>query len=152
MPEGSFCGVGTWLPERPTEPNMSYFGNPAMKFKRLSNQAGAKVNQGPEAASCLARAWHHFSTSFLDVFLYRGVQGMMTGAAFVASRMLVPDITATYQVFEVLGVYVVFSLSSWFIFSVLLGNMLFNGSAPRSNVSWLLEITLVFNRNSKDRS
>ena len=115
---------------------MSYFGNPAMKFKRLSNQAGAKVNQGPEAASCLARAWHHFSTSFLDVFLYRGVQGMVTGAAFVASRVLVPEITAAYQVFEVLAVYVAFALGSWFLFSVLLGNLLFNGSAPRSNVSW----------------
>lgn len=23
LPEGSFCGVGTWLPKRPTEPNMS---------------------------------------------------------------------------------------------------------------------------------
>ena len=62
LPEGSFCGVGTWLPKRPTEPNMSslprmckgfqihrhgvfclpvqgYFGNPAMKFRRLSSQA-----------------------------------------------------------------------------------------------------------------
>jgi len=71
--------VGTWLPERPTEPHYSYFGNPAMKFKRLSSQAAGKTNQGPEPASCLARFWHHFSTSVLDVFLYRGVQG--AGAA-----------------------------------------------------------------------
>ena len=67
--------MGTWLPERPTEPHYSYFGNPAMKFKRLSSQAASKTNQGPEPASCLARFWHHFSTSVLDVFLYRGVQG-----------------------------------------------------------------------------
>ena len=46
-----------------------------MKFKRLSSQAAGKTNQGPEPASCLARFWHHFSTSVLDVFLYRGVQG-----------------------------------------------------------------------------
>ena len=71
--------MGTWLPERPTEPHYSYFGNPAMKFKRLSSQAAGKTNQGPEPASCLARFWHHFSTSVLDVFLYRGVQG--AGAA-----------------------------------------------------------------------
>ena len=113
---------------------MSYFGNPAMKFKRLSSQAG-KVNQGPEPASCLARFWHHFSTSILDVFLYRGVQGMVTAAAFVTSRVLVPDITGVGQAFEVLGIYIAFALGSWYVFSVLLGNLLFNGSAPRSNVS-----------------
>ena len=135
LPEGSFCGVGTWLPERPTEPNMSYFGNPAMKFRRLSSQAGAGVNQGPEPASCPARFWHHFSTSILDVFLYRGVQGMVTAAAFVTSRVLVPDITGLGQAFEVLGIYIAFALGSWYVFSVLLGNLLFNGSAPRSNVS-----------------
>ncbi|CAE7826592.1 lgrD [Symbiodinium sp. CCMP2592] len=138
LPEGSFCGVGTWLPERPTEPNMSYFGNPAMKFRRLSSQAPAgagKVNQGPEPASCLARFWHHFSTSILDVFLYRGVQGMVTAAAFVTSRVLVPDITGVGKAFEVLGIYIAFALGSWYVFSVLLGNLLFNGSAPRSNVS-----------------
>ena len=138
LPEGSFCGVGTWLPERPTEPHMSYFGNPAMKFKRLSSQAAGKVNQGPEPASCLARFWHHFSTSILDVFLYRGVQGMVTGTAFVTSRLLVPDITSAGQVLVVLGIYVAFALGSWYIFSVLLGNMLFNGSAPRSNAAWPL--------------
>ncbi|CAJ1381427.1 unnamed protein product [Effrenium voratum] len=79
LPEGSFCGVGTWLPNRPTEPNMSYFGNPAMKFRRLGNQS-AGTRQGPERASCLSRMWHHFSTSVMDVFLYRGVQGMVTAA------------------------------------------------------------------------
>jgi len=144
LPEGSFCGVGTWLPERPTEPHYSYFGNPAMKFKRLSSQAAGKTNQGPEPASCLARFWHHFSTSVLDVFLYRGVQGMVTGAAFVVSRTSVPDITSVWQVFEVLAIYLVFSLGSWFIFSVLLGNMLFNGKAPRSNAYYSTTVTRWF--------
>jgi len=144
LPEGSFCGVGTWLPERPTEPNMSYFGNPAMKFRRLSSQAGAGVNQGPEPASCLARFWHHFSTSILDVFLYRGVQGMVTAAAFVTSRVLVPDITGLGQAFEVLGIYIAFALGSWYVFSVLLGNLLFNGSAPRSNAYYSTTVTRWF--------
>ncbi|CAE7334167.1 lgrC, partial [Symbiodinium sp. CCMP2456] len=99
LPEGSFCGVSTWLPERPTEPHYCYFGNPAIKFKRLSSQAAGKTNQGPEPASCLARFWHHFSSSVLDVFLYRGVQGMVTGAAFVVSRTSVPEITSVWQAY-----------------------------------------------------
>ena len=60
---------------------------------------------------------------------------MVTAAAFVTSRVLVPDITGLGQAFEVLGIYIAFALGSWYVFSVLLGNLLFNGSAPRSNVS-----------------
>ena len=60
----------------------------------------------------------------------------MTGAAFVVSRTSVPDITSVWQVLEVLAIYLLFSLGSWFIFSVLLGNILFNGKAPRSNEPW----------------
>ena len=61
----------------------------------------------------------------------------MTGAAFVVSRTSVPDITSVWQVLEVLAIYLLFSLGSWFIFSVRLGNILFNGKAPRSNEPWL---------------
>jgi len=144
LPEGSFCGVGTWLPKRPTEPNMSYFGNPAMKFRRLSSQAAGKVNRGPEAASCLARFWHHFSTSILDVFLYRGVQGSVTALAMLTSRLLCPMITATWEVFALLLVYVAFALVSWYLFSVVLGNLLFNGSTPHSNAYYSTTVTRWF--------
>eukprot|EP00439_Symbiodinium_sp_Y106_P082882 s1547_g22.t1 len=144
LPEGSFCGVSTWLPERPTEPHYCYFGNPAIKFKRLSSQAAGKTNQGPEPASCLARFWHHFSSSVLDVFLYRGVGGMVTGAAFVVSRTSVPEITSVWQVCQVLAIYLAFLLGSWFIFSVKLGGMLFNGKAPRSNAYYSTTVTRWF--------
>lgn len=144
LPEGSFCGVGTWLPKRPTEPNMSYFGNPAMKFRRLSSQAAGKVNQGPEPASCLARFWHHFSTSILDVFLYRGVQGAVTACAMLTSRMTCPEITATWEIFALLLVYIAFALVSWYLFSVVLGNLLFNGSTPHSNAYYSTTVTRWF--------
>ena len=143
LPDNSFCGVGTWLPKRPEEPNFSYFGNPAMKFRRLSSQA-AGVNQGPEKAHALARFWHHFSTSVMDVFLYRGVQGTTTSMAFVVSRFVCPYVTEIYEPFNLLFLYIAFGLGSWYLFSVVLGNMLFNGNAPRSNAYYSTAITRWF--------
>ncbi|CAJ1449156.1 unnamed protein product [Effrenium voratum] len=143
LPEGSFCGVGTWLPNRPTEPNMSYFGNPAMKFRRLGNQS-AGTRQGPERASCLARMWHHFSTSVMDVFLYRGVQGMVTGLALLSSRRFCPVITQVWEPFALLLIYMAYALGSWYLFSVVLGNLLFNNSAPHSNAYYSTTVTRWF--------
>ncbi|CAJ1424034.1 unnamed protein product [Effrenium voratum] len=142
LPEGSFCGVGTWLPNRPTEPNMSYFGNPAMKFRRGNQSAGTR--QGPERASCLARMWHHFSTSVMDVFLYRGVQGMVTGLALLSSRRFCPVITQVWEPFALLLVYMAYALGSWYLFSVVLGNLLFNTSAPHSNAYYSTTVTRWF--------
>ncbi|CAJ1449145.1 unnamed protein product [Effrenium voratum] len=143
LPEGSFCGVGTWLPNRPTEPNMSYFGNPAMKFRRLGNQS-AGTRQGPERASCLARMWHHFSTSVMDVFLYRGVQGMVTGLALLSSRRFCPVITQVWEPFALLLIYMAYALGSWYLFSVVLSNLLFNNSAPHSNAYYSTTVTRWF--------
>jgi len=143
LPDNSFCGVGTWLPKRPEEPNFSYFGNPAMKFRRLSSQA-AGVNQGPEKAHALARFWHHFSTSVMDVFLYRGVQGVTTSMAFVVSRFVCPYVTEIWEPFNLLLLYIAFGLGSWYLFSVVLGNMLFNGNAPRSNAYYSTAVTRWF--------
>lgn len=144
LPDNSFCGVGTWLPKRPTEPNMSYFGNPAMKFRRLSSQAAGNVNQGPEKAHFLARFWHHFSTSVMDVFLYRGVQGSTTAMAFVASRMVCPFVSEVWEPVNLLLIYIGFALGSWYLFSVVLGNLLFNGHAPRSNAYYSTTVTRWF--------
>ena len=103
-----------------------------------------KVNRGPEAASCLARFWHHFSTSVLDVFLYRGVQGAVTACAMLTSRLMFPMITATWEIFVLLLVYIAFALVSWYLFSVVLGNLLFNGSTPASNAYYSLTVTRWF--------
>ena len=103
-----------------------------------------KVNRGPEAASCLARFWHHFSTSILDVFLYRGVQGAVTACAMLTSRLMFPMITATWEIFVLLLVYIAFALVSWYLFSVVLGNLLFNGSTPASNAYYSLTVTRWF--------
>ena len=103
-----------------------------------------KVNQGPEPASCLARFWHHFSTSILDVFLYRGVQGSVTACAMLTSRLLCPMITATWEIFALLLVYIAFALVSWYLFSVVLGNLLFHGSTPHSNAYYSTTVTRWF--------
>lgn len=144
LPDNSFCGVGTWLPKRPTEPNMSYFGNPAMKFRRLSSQAAGSVNQGPEKAHFLARFWHHFSTSVMDVFLYRGVQGSTTAMAFFVSRTVCPFVSEVWEPVNLLLIYIGFALGSWYLFSVVLGNLLFNGHAPRSNAYYSTTVTRWF--------
>jgi len=142
LPEGCFCGVGTWLPEKPKEKDMSYFGNPAMKFRRVS--AGATARRGPEAASFLARAWHHFSTSIMDVFLYRGVQGATVAAAFCLGRWLCPLITEWWEIPALLSLYAFCSLSAWYLFSVIFGNLLFNGKVPKSNAYYSTAVTRWF--------
>jgi len=145
LTEGSFAGVGTWLPEKPKEPNFSYFGNPAMKFRRLNAETkGVKPRVGPEKGSCLAVFWHHFSTSIMDVFLFRSIQATMMVLPMVLGRWLFPEAVSVSEVFALIGIFTACSLGAWYIFSVLLGNTLFNGQAPASNAYYSTTVTRWF--------
>lgn len=145
LTEGSFAGVGTWLPEKPKEPNFSYFGNPAMKFRRLNAETkGTKPRVGPEKGNCLAVFWHHFSTSIMDVFLFRSIQATMMVLPMVLGRWIYPDVDAAIDVFGLICIFLACSLGAWYVFSVLLGNLLFNGNAPASNAYYSTTVTRWF--------
>merc|ERR1711988_1627740 len=145
LSEGSFAGVGTWLPEKPKEPNFSYFGNPAMKFRRLNAETkGVKPRVGPEKGSCLAVFWHHFSTSIMDVFLFRSIQATMMILPMVLGRWIYPQTVGVGEVLVLICIFTACSLGSWYVFSVFLGNTLFNGNAPASNAYYSTTVTRWF--------
>ena len=61
-----------------------------MIFKRPSKD-------GPqEVTSLLALCWFHFSTSVIDIFILRGLKGMVVAASFVMSRYYFPATTKDY--------------------------------------------------------
>ena len=77
--------------------------------------------------------WHHFSTSVIDPFILPGLQGMLVTTSFVVSRSLFPVIANVWDVFMVTLIYLVMNIMLWLFCSVILGNILYNGSIPTSS-------------------
>lgn len=129
LPEGSFCGLNTSLPNRPQQRNLGYFGTPAMVFKR-------PIKDGPqEATSRTALCWFHFSTSVIDIFILRGLKGMVLAASFVMSRYYFPA-TKTWVLgvlCMVMLIYLIMNITSWLVFSVFFGRFLYNETTPTSS-------------------
>ena len=122
LPKGSFCGLNTSLPKRPQQTNLGYFGTPAMIFKRPSKD-------GPQEATSLpAFCWFHFSTSVIDIFILRGLKGMVLSASFVMSRYYFPATTNASVLgvlFMVMLIYLIMNVTSWLVFSVIFGRLLY---------------------------
>ena len=86
-----------------------------------------------QKATRMAMCWHHFSTSVIDPFILPGLQGMLVTTSFVVSRSLFPVIANVWDVFMVTLIYLVMNIMLWLFCSVILGNILHNGSIPTSS-------------------
>lgn len=134
------------MPKKPVEPNMSFFGNPAMPFKRLGTQ------QAPPKPNALMQFWFHFSSSIIDVFFWKALKGMVTVLPFCASRSLFPSIDAAWQVACLFFIYVSIPVLAWYVVAVRIGNALHSDHVPAENDMHSLAVTRWFNSQNVVRA
>jgi len=139
----TFVGLRTWVPSMPAEGG-SLFGNPAMRFGRPAAVEGAKD------ATRLAKAWHHFSTSFVDVFVWKALVSVTSGSAFTIGRHLYPEYSPDRWVLQFvieLKVFALVRIASWLLFAVLFSNLIYNDRMPLSAPFYSTVITRWFSAN-----
>jgi len=130
LPPKTFCGIRTWVPTTPAEAS-GLFGNPPMKFGRPAAPESAKH------ATRFEKFWHHFSSSFIDIFIWKALLDESTTVAFIIGRMLFPLYSASaglaFGEFAIeLGIFAAVSVLSWLLFAVLFANLLYNDRLPLS--------------------
>ena len=142
LPEGSFCGLNTFLPKRPQQKNMAYFGTPAMTFQRPKGTQCAQNAKHQEATTGrMAKFWYHFSTNVIDIFILGGFRGMVVTVSLAASRRCFPVITNASDAFVVILIYVAVNLKFWLAFSVVLGGVLHNKAARTNSAEYSSTVT-----------
>jgi len=146
LEEGCFAGMNTWVPKKPADKDTSFFGNPAMPFKRPGKQ------EAPPIPAALMQFWFHFSSSVVDVFFWKGIKAAVGVLQFCISRSLFPEITAAWQVLAVLGMYVAIPMLTWYLFNIRIGNALHNDGVPAVNDMYSLTVTTWFNSQNVVRA
>jgi len=129
LPAGSFCGLGTYVRDKPSEA-MALFGNPPMKFARPGNQLNLEEERKP--GPCMM-AWFHFSSSVIDPFAWHMVKGLETSIAFAICQLAFASIDSVAEWFIVILIYFFVNLASWYALAVLLAGRFFNDRLPKSS-------------------
>eukprot|EP00425_Heterocapsa_triquetra_P000430 CAMPEP_0195058934 /NCGR_PEP_ID=MMETSP0448-20130528/6557_1 /TAXON_ID=66468 /ORGANISM="Heterocapsa triquestra, Strain CCMP 448" /LENGTH=1886 /DNA_ID=CAMNT_0040089121 /DNA_START=107 /DNA_END=5767 /DNA_ORIENTATION=- len=144
IPSETFVGLRTWVPMRLADGG-SLFGNPAMRFGRPAAAPGAKD------APFLQKVWHHFSTSFLDVFFWKALFSLATSTAFTVGRTLYPEYQdwqhGIYNFIVELVIFAGMRLGAWFLVSVFFCNLIYNDRLPLSAPFYSTVITRWFSAN-----
>lgn len=136
LPERSCIGLRT-LMQQPSVESLSngtsygYFGNPAMRFARLSSGNGAGNDDPPSCCS----AWRfHFQTSVINVFLWdmiKAQEGVVV--MFICTEnSFIPD-AFVWQLLLVSLMFVLVRLIFWVIFAVGLANFFMHSMLPRES-------------------
>jgi len=146
LEEGCFAGLNTWVPKKPADSDTSFFGNPAMPFKRPGKQ------QAPPKPSTLVKLWFHISSSFIDVFLWKGLKAAVVVLPFCVGRSLFPEITQAWQVPCLLSIYIAIPMFAWYLVNVRIGNMLHHDGVPRLNDMYSLTVLGWFNSQNAVRA
>jgi len=123
LPEESLAGFNTWLPAKPAEGKLSYFGNPAVSFSRPAQQVAKPSKQ--------MKIWFHFGSSIINVFFWKAMRHTSVAFTLCVGRSIFPHLTAIWQALVLLGIYFVMPLGFWYIFGVCIPNMLHNDQAPK---------------------
>lgn len=123
LPEESLAGFNTWLPAKPAEGKLSYFGNPAVSFSRPAQQVAKPSKQ--------MKIWFHFGSSIINVFFWKAMRHTSVAFTLCVGRSIFPHLTAMWQAWVLLGIYFVMPLGFWYIFGVCIPNRLHNDQAPK---------------------
>jgi len=137
LPAGSFCGLGTYVRQTPLEA-MALFGNPPMKFVRPGNQLNLVEEVTP--SHCMM-AWFHFSTSFIDPFVWHVMKGLEISVAFASSQLIFPSIDSKAAWTAVILIYFLVNLATWYLLAVLFAGALYNDRLPQSSAHHSLVVT-----------
>merc|ERR1712066_410422 len=126
---GTFVGLRTWVPGMPSSGG-SLFGNPAMKFGRPS--ASDDASDG----TCFQKFWYHFSTSFIDVFLWKVLHSFQTGVAMTLGRVIWPEYSDTWwglQFVAELALFAAVGILGWWLVSVRFCWLIYHDKVPLEN-------------------
>jgi len=146
LSEGCFAGLNTWMPKKHADKDTSYFGNPAMPFRRAGKQ------QAPPEPSALMNFWFHFSSSVIDVFFWKGIKQVLTVLPFCIGRTIFPEITSAWQMLCLLGLYFTMPLVAWYVINVRIGNALHNSKVPALNDMYSSAVLTWFNSQNVVRA
>jgi acetyltransferase-like isoleucine patch superfamily enzyme len=146
LEEGCFAGLNTWVPKKTGDSDTSFFGNPAMPFKRAGKQ------QAPPKPSALMNIWFHLSSSCIDVFFWKGLKATVVAVQFCVGRSLFPEITDALQVPCLLGIYIAIPLLAWYLVNVRIGNILHHDRVPSLNDMYSLTVLGWFNSQNAVRA
>ncbi|CAE8617217.1 unnamed protein product [Polarella glacialis] len=141
LPNGTFCGLHTWVPTKPTVPGENFFGNPAMKFGRPSSH-------GSEAPPSRRQVfWYHFSTSVVDIFFWDILKAQEWALAFMISTSCFKGSDSwPVLVFEVL-IFAAMPVIFWFLMHIVFCNRIYNDRCPLSNDFYSGVVMRWFNAN-----
>lgn len=141
LPNGGFCGLHTWLPKKPDEKSTNFFGNPAMPFGRPL--AKEQEDNPPRTKVC----WYHFSTSFIDVFLWDIVKAQEWALAFVISTVFFGNVSSWLEGLLEVILYAVVRISFWFLMHIVFCNQIYNDRVPLQNDFYSPVVMQWFNAN-----
>mmetsp|Transcript_16123 Transcript_16123/g.35384 ORF Transcript_16123/g.35384 Transcript_16123/m.35384 type:complete len:1962 (-) Transcript_16123:274-6159(-) len=122
LPAETFVGIRTWVPTTPAT-SSSLFGNPAMKFGRAGS-----VGEEPEGSS-FEKFWFHFSSSFIDVIVWKTLKGLESGLGFFLGRLAFPVYSKHNWGWQFVGECAIFAgvqLLMWYLVSIRLCRLIYN--------------------------
>jgi len=126
---GSFAGRFTWLPHVPgKEESRSFFGNPAMPFLRSKS-----ANYVPTKPVWSEVLWQQFSTSIIDVFVWRALSSLQLPCWYILCEQLIPDHSLPLMLAGWFCLFLLVKWTTWWTMYVKVGNCLFHEDLPLSN-------------------